>query len=184
MYRSTSRTLTFLICALGVLLSATACTNHAGVEIGPTVSEDGVPRTTAVTGRDNPRADSLEEQIVSDGAVPLDADGVTEHLAGNTQQWANGGAYYGEDGTLDYIWEGKEFYDFTWTAYKNGKVCITNPEGFTTSCSLYFAYKDTIWTVVTEVFGEQQDFFGGPDTVVSGNKLDDLEPWDPALSGN
>lgn len=184
MYRSTSTTLTFLIFALGVLFSATACVNGAGVQIGPTTAEDGVPRTTAVTGTRNPQARTLEERIVNDGAKQLDAAGVTRHLAGNTQQWANGGAFYHEDGSLDFIWEGRGFYHYTWEADRNGKVCITNPDGFTTSCSLYFEYRDTVWTVVTEVFGEQQDFFGGPDTIISGNRLDELEPWDPDMSGN
>ena len=188
MNRSTVRSLFFPICAIAVTLSITACSTGGStgnrVELGPTVSEDGVQRTTASTVSSNPVAKTLEERIVNDGARRLSMAEVTEHLAGNTQQWANGGAYYNADGSLDFIWEGKGFNHFVWKAYKDGKVCITNPDGFTTSCSLYFDYQDTVWTVVTEVFGESQDFFGGPDTMLNGNKLDELQPWDPALSGN
>ena len=184
MYRLTVKTSSFLICALGLLLSTTACVDGTSVEIGPTISEDGTPRTTAVTGVENPTAASLEEKIISDGARQLNAAGVKAHLSGKTQQWSNGGAYYHPDGALDFIWEGKGFYDYTWEADRDGLVCIRNPDGFTTSCSLYFDYQDTVWTVVIEVFGEQQNFFGGPDTVSSGNRLSDLEPWDPAMSGN
>ncbi len=128
-------------------------------------------------------AKSLRERISADGAVLMNKQEVVQHLAGNTQQWSNGGAHYQSNGRLDFIWEGDLFNDYTWKVRGNGRVCIANPDGFTTSCSLYFKYRDTVWTVVVEEFGVQRDFFGGPDTILVGKKLDDLEPWDPSLSG-
>ncbi|MDJ0833067.1 MAG: hypothetical protein QNJ69_06055 [Gammaproteobacteria bacterium] len=129
-------------------------------------------------------AKTLRDRILADGAVQMTPAEARQHLAGNTQQWSNGGAHYQADGRLDFIWEGDLFNDYSWRVRRNGLVCIDNPEGFTTSCSLYFNYQGTVWTVVTEEFGEQKDFFGGPDTILVGKQLDDLEPWDPSLSGN
>jgi hypothetical protein len=128
-------------------------------------------------------AKSIKEKIVIDGAVLMTRDEVVQHLSGNTQQWSNGGAHYRPDGRLDFIWEGDLFNDYEWRVRGEGRVCIDNPAGFTTSCSLYYKYKGGVWTVITEEFGEKRDFFGGPDTILVGEKLADLEPWDPALSG-
>ena len=136
------------------------------------------------SGKQFDEAKSLKDRITADGAVQMTREEATQHLSGNTQQWSNGGAHYQADGRLDYIWEGDLYNDNTWRVRRNGLVCIDNPEGFTTSCSLYFKYRDTVWTVVTEEFGQQKDFFGGPDTILVGKKLDDLEPWDPSMSGN
>ena len=174
----------FILVAIGLLVSACTTTTSSSVEMGVSTDAEGTARTTIVTGTENPRFASIKEKIVSDGARQMNREEVTAYLSNKTQQWSNGGAFYDADGTLDFIWEGKTFYDYSWSARKDGLVCIKNYEGFSTSCSLYFNYKQTVWTVVTEVFGESKDFFGGPDTTVDGNKLSDLEPWDPAMSGN
>ena len=170
----------------GIALGLAACASQdqSAIQLGVTTDQDGVPRTGAVTGEENPRAKSLEERIANEGGVQMNGEQATAYLSGNTQQWAQGGAYYGADGMLDYIWEGKKYFDYTWTAKRSGEICIQNKEGFTTSCSLYFNHKNTVYTVVLEVFGESQDFFGGPDTLLAGNQLGNLRPWDPALSGN
>jgi len=173
----------FLAASIGLLVSACSGAG-SNVELGSTTDGDGVTRTTVATAKENPRFDSIEEKIVSDGAKKMNGKEVTAYLSNKTQQWTNGGAFYKADGTLDFIWEGKTFYDYTWSARSDGLVCIKNTQLFTTSCSVYFNYRDTVWTVVTEVFGESKDFFGGPDTVIEGDNLANLEPWDPALSGN
>ena len=192
MYKAIGRLSFALVATCGLLAIATlsACsqttfsTSAGSVESASSVDAEGVPRTVTVSGAKNPTANKLEQKILSDGAVRMNGEEVTAYLAGNTQQWSNGGAYYDASGRIDYIWENKEFTDFRWRARKDGLVCIQNPEGFTTSCSSYYRYKNTVWTVVTEVFGEKRDFFGGPDTLLTGKKLSDLEPWDPSLSGN
>lgn len=174
----------FLASVIGLLVSAATFATGASIELGVTTDADGLTRTTAVVGKDNPRATSLEDKITAGGARKMNGDEVRAYLSNNTQQWANGGAFYETDGRLDFIWEGKTFYNYTWNASGDGEVCIKNREGFTTSCSLYFDYKQSVWSVVIEVFGESRDFFGGPDTILDGNSLSSLEPWDPALSGN
>jgi hypothetical protein len=121
---------------------------------------------------------TLEDKVVAEGAVRMTAAEVTEYLAGNTQEWSNGGAYYHENGRLDFIWDGQQFFNYTWAARKDGQVCIKNQVGFTTSCSAYFKHQGIIWTVITEEFGELRTEFGGPDTLLEGNKLLDLEPGD------
>jgi len=170
--------------SLALQLPTATVATASSVDSGPYTDADGVTRTRTVYGKLNPTASRLEQKIVGDGAIRMTGKQVREYLAGKTQQWSNGGAYYASDGSLEFIWENKEFIDYSWQVRADGTVCIDNPEGFTTSCSLYFRYKDSIWTVVTEVFGEAQDFFGGPDTLLQGKQLSELEPWDPALSGN
>jgi len=130
------------------------------------------------------QASTLMQRILDDGAILMNREEATAHLAGNTQQWSNGGAYYQESGRLDFIWEGQRFYNYSWRVRGDGKVCIANQSDFVTSCSFYFKYKDTVWTVITEEFGERRDFFGGVDTILHGQSLDALEPWEPAMSGN
>lgn len=175
--------LLLLSCGLVTALMVEPAIGSA-VQYDRTATDEAITEQGPEQSQENPRAASLEERITNDGAVRLDREQATAHLSGKTQQWANGGAYFHPDGRLDYIWEGKEFSNFSWDVSRKGLVCIQRPDGFNTSCSLYFAYKDTVWTVVTEVFGERRQFFGGPDTVVDGNQLSELEPWDPALSGN
>ena len=192
MYKTLSRLSLTLVAAFGLLAAATlsGCSQATfpaaagSVESATSVDAEGVSRTVTVSGAVNPNANKLEQKILNDGAVRMNGKEASAYLAGNTQQWSNGGAYFYPGGRIDYIWENKEFNNFKWHARKDGLVCIQNPEGFTTSCSNYYRYKNTVWTVVTEVFGEKRDFFGGPDTLLPGKKLSDLEPWDPSLSGN
>lgn len=121
---------------------------------------------------------TLEDKVVADGAVRMGPAEVTEYLAGNTQVWSNGGAYFHENGRLDFIWDGQRFFHYSWVTRDDGQACIKNQIGFTTSCSAYFRHKGEIWTVVTEEFGELRTEFGGPDTIREGNVLLDLEPGD------
>ena len=121
---------------------------------------------------------TLEEKVVADGAARMGPTEVTEYLSGNTQEWSNGGAYFHENGRLDFIWDGQRFFHYTWAARSDGQICIKNQVGFTTSCSAYFKHQGIIWTVITEEFGELRTEFGGPDTVLDGNVLLDLEPGD------
>lgn len=121
---------------------------------------------------------SMEQKVVADGGMRMNPEEVTAHLAGNTQKWSNGGAYYYPEGRLDFIWDGKEFYHYTWGTRGDGQVCIKNQVGLTTSCSAYFKHEGTVWTVVTEEFGELRTNFGGPDTILDGKRLSDLEPGD------
>lgn len=168
----------------GLLLTTATTAPASDLDSGPYIDADGVTRTHTVVGALNPTASRLEQKIVSDGAVRMTGNQVTDYLTNKTQQWSNGGAYYATDGSLEMIWENKKFIGYSWNVRKDGLVCIDNSEGFTTSCSLYFKHNNTVWTVVTEVFGQAQDFFGGPDTLMQGKQLSELEPWDPALSGN
>lgn len=121
---------------------------------------------------------TLEERVVADGAVRMSAAEITEYLSGNTEEWSNGGAYFHENGRLDFIWDGQRFFHYSWAARNDGQVCIKNQVGFTTSCSAYFKHQGIIWAVVTEEFGEQRTEFGGPNTLLDGNVLLDLEPGD------
>ena len=184
MYKTIGKLSLALVAAFGLLAIANFPAAAANVESATTIDADGVSRTVTVSGAINPDANKLEQKILNDGAVRMNGEEASAYLAGNTQQWSNGGAYFYPGGRIDYIWENKEFNNFKWHARKDGLVCIQNPEGFTTSCSNYYRYKNTVWTVVTEVFGQKRDFFGGPDTLLPGKKLSDLEPWDPSLSGN
>ncbi len=186
MNRRLSTVVLVLATSLGLLLSTASAQHVDPNAVGsadsrvPQDQQTIIEMTTGIQ-KAQPPARSLKERIAAEGGVLLTKDEVAAHLSGNTQQWSNGGAHYGTDGRLDFIWEGNTFTDYRWKVRGQGRVCITNPDGFTTSCSLYFNYNGEIWTVVTEEFGERRDFFGGPDTILVGKKLDDLEPWDPAL---
>ena len=176
------RLLFVLLACFGLLFTASSV--QASATYDSTAVKSAVREPEDVEGTKNPNADSLAERIEQEGAQRMGGDEARAHLAGKTQQWSNGGAYYHPDGRLDFIWEGKGFNDYSWKASGSGLVCISNPSGFNTSCSQYFRHKNEVWTVVTEVFGEEQQFFGGPDTILDGNQLGNLQPWDPALSGN
>ena len=173
-----------LLLASATLVGCAGGGTKGSVEYATSTDADGVSRTQTVTSVANPDAPIIEQRIVGDGAKLMNGAQATAYLSGNTQQWANGGALYKPNGMVHFIWENKEFTDHKWYAQGNGLVCIQNGEGFTTSCSKYFNYKGEVWTIVTEVFGERQEAFGGPDTLMQGDKLSELEPWDPALSGN
>jgi hypothetical protein len=121
---------------------------------------------------------TMEEQVVADGAVRMGPGEVTEYLAGNTEEWSNGGAYFNKNGRLDFIWDGQRFFNYSWAARDDGQVCIKNQTGFTTSCTAYFKYQGIVWAVIKEEFGELRTNFGGPNTLREGNALLDLEPGD------
>ena len=186
MYRSVRTLMLVAAASSAVLFSGMATAQHVDPNTVGT-SDSRVPQDqqnymgmTSDVQKAAP-ARSLKERIASEGGILLSKAEVRDHLAGNTQQWSNGGAHYASDGSLTFIWEGNVFSDYSWKVRGQGRVCITNNEGFTTSCSLYFRHKGSVWTVVTEEFGERRDFFGGPDTILVGKKLADLEPWDAAL---
>lgn len=171
-----------ILFALTAGFGLAACGTSVKDDLGLYTSQAG--STLDKTTQGTRQASTLMQRILDDGAVLMERDEARAHLSGNTQQWSNGGAYYQETGRLDFIWEGQRYYNYTWRVRGDGKVCITNQTGFVTSCSFYFNYKDTVWTVVTEEFGERRDFFGGVDTILVGQSLDALEPWEPAMSGN
>lgn len=135
----------------------------------------------------------LEKQLRDQGATRLDAGQVRTHLSGKTQQWENGGAYFQADGTVYVKFAGKLYPERIWTVDDSGRTCIAFRDGFNTSCSVYYRYRDEIWVVTTEIFGEPQrperpyryrrdgsidsddrSIHGGPDTVLDGNRLDDI----------
>jgi hypothetical protein len=136
---------------------------------------------------------ALERSLENEGATRLTKDQVTTYLAGNTQQWQNGGAYFRSDGVVYVKWGGKIYPERTWTVYDNGKTCIVFPDGRRSSCSAYYDLKGTIWSVTLEVFGEelvdadpqvpefdgsiqagQGGVQGGPDKILKGNRLSDI----------
>ena len=138
---------------------------------------------------------ALERDLESEGATRLNKDEVTAYLSGNTQQWQNGGAYFRSDGVVYVKWGGKVFPERTWTVYDNGKVCIIFPDGRRSSCSAYYDFQGTVWSVTLEVFGEvlvederpgqqrrvdssieagQGGLRGGPDKLLKGNRLSEV----------
>lgn len=116
----------------------------------------------------------LEKQLLSEGAVRLNPAQVTDHLSGNTQVWTSGGAYFLPDGTVYVKFDGRTYPLRTWTVDKNGEVCIAFPNGFVSSCSVYFKKDGKVWVVTLEVMGEAQTKNGGADTIMVGNKLDEI----------
>lgn len=139
------------------------------------------------------RSNVLQRQLLDEGAKPLDAEEVRAHLSGNTQRWADGGAYFKPDGAVYIKFGGKTYPERIWTVDSDGKVCIAFRDGMKTSCSAYYRYQDEVWVVTLEVFGESLQMerpfryrrdgtidaeggsvHGGPDDVVEGNRLADL----------
>ena len=118
----------------------------------------------------------LEKRLMSDGAVRLNAAQVTDHLSGNTQVWTTpgSGAYFLPDGNVYVKYEGRIYPLRTWTVDSDGKVCIAFPNGFVSSCSVYYYKDDTVWYVTLEIMGVAQESDGGPDTIVEGNTLSDI----------
>ncbi len=142
----------------------------------------------------------MSEQMVSEGAERMNRDQVIQHLAGKTQVWASGGAYFQADGDVYVKWEGKIFPRRVWSVDERGRACISfpeqgrlgafRPEGiersptsatFPSSCSDYFMKDGEVWVVTVEVFGERQQSPGAIDSDVrDGNRLDDLA-WDSQI---
>ena len=118
----------------------------------------------------------LEQQLMSEGATRLNPAQVTDHLSGNTQVWTTGGsgAYFLPDGTVYVKFEGRTYPLRTWTVDENGKVCIAFPNGFVSSCSVYYYKDEIVWYVTLEIMGVAQEVDGGPDTIMVGNKLSDI----------
>ena len=119
----------------------------------------------------------LEKRLVSEGAVRLNSAQVTNHLSGNTQVWTTpgSGAYFQPDGSVHVKYEGRIYPLRTWTVDDDGKVCIAFPNGFVSSCSVYYYKDDTVWYVTLEIMGIPQETDGGPDTIVEGNRLSSIE---------
>lgn len=118
----------------------------------------------------------LERRLKSEGAVQLNAAQVTDHLSGNTQVWTHGGsgAYFLPDGTVYVKYEGKVYPLRTWTVDRDGKVCIAFPNGFVSSCSVYFYKGDEVYYVTLEIMGVPQESDGGPDTIMEGDRLSEI----------
>lgn len=123
----------------------------------------------------------MEQELINEGGTRLTAEQVRKHLAGKTQAWSNGGAYFVPDGTVYVKYEGRIYPKRTWTVDDNGRVCIAFPDGLVSSCSAYF-YKDgEVWVVTLEIFGEEQRSAAAPDSDVrEGNRLDELK-WDQQI---
>ena len=77
-------------------------------------------------------------------------------------------------------YDGKVYPLRTWTVDDRGKVCVAFPNGFVSSCSVYY-YKDgAVWYVTLEIMGVPQVADGGPDTILDGNRLEELK-WNQQL---
>lgn len=116
----------------------------------------------------------FEQKLLEEGAMRMNAEQVKAHLAGNTQKWINGGAYFVPDGTVYVKYAGKVFPKTRWTVDSDGKVCLVNPDGFVTSCSAYFDKDGEVWVVTLEVMGKAQQTEGGVDTILEGNQLSEV----------
>lgn len=116
----------------------------------------------------------VEKELISEGATRMNSAQVTDHLSGNTQVWESGGAYFLPDGSVYVKYAGRTYPLRTWSVDKNGKVCIAFPNGFVSSCSVYYLKEGKVWAVTLEIMGEAQPSVGGPDTIMSGNKLSQL----------
>lgn len=116
----------------------------------------------------------LEKRVIAEGGVRLNPAQVTDHLSGNTQVWDNGGAYFLADGQVYVKYAGRTYPLRTWTVDESGKVCIAFPNGFVSSCSVYYLKEEKVWAVTLEIMGEAQPNIGGPDTVLEGNKLSEI----------
>lgn len=142
----------------------------------------------------------MSQQMLNEGAERLTREQVIEHLAGKTQVWASGGAYFEPDGDVYVKWEGRIYPRREWSADDNGRVCIafpdqerrgafrtteirTAPESstFVSSCSEYFRKDGEVWVVTLEIFGEKQQTPGAVDSDVrDGNRLADLA-WEEQI---
>lgn len=118
----------------------------------------------------------LEKRLESEGATRMNSAQVTDYLSGNTQKWTTpaSGAYFLPDGTVYVKFEGKIYPLRTWTVDDNGKVCIAFPNGFVSSCSVYYNKGDQIWYVTLEIMGVPVENDGGPDTILEGNMLSEI----------
>lgn len=134
-----------------------------------------------------------EKQLINSGAKRMNAEQVTEYLSGNTQQWENGGAYFLPDGAVYVKWGGKVYPERRWVVDDDGRVCIVFLDGVKSSCSSYFMFDGKVWVVTLEIFGEavaidrpirtnidgsvdptEKSVHGGPDTILKGNRLDEV----------
>ena len=118
----------------------------------------------------------LEKQLISEGATRLNPAQVTDYLSGNTQVFTtpSSGAYFLPDGTVYVKFAGRTYPLRSWTVDRDGKVCIAFPNGFVSSCSVYYYKGDKVHYVTLEIMGEAQMSDGGPDNVLKGNRLSEL----------
>ena len=142
----------------------------------------------------------MSEQMLSEGAERLSRDQVIQHLAGKTQVWSSGGAYFDPDGNVYVKWEGRIYPRRVWTVDERGRACISFPEqerrgafrstqierapasgAFASSCSDYFRKDGEVWVVTVEIFGVRQQSPGAIDSDVrDGNQLADLA-WESQI---
>lgn len=118
----------------------------------------------------------LERQLISEGAIRLNPAQVTDYLSGNTQVFStpSSGAYFLPDGTVYVKFAGRTYPLRTWTVDSDGKVCIAFPNGFVSSCSVYYYKGEKVHYVTLEIMGEARTSDGGPDNILEGNKLSEL----------
>ena len=116
----------------------------------------------------------LSQTMLDQGATRLTAEQTRAHLSGNTQVWAEGGAYFAPDGALFVKWQGKIFPERNWEVDDRGRACILEPTGQVTSCSEYFFKDGKVWVVTLEIFGEDPKIPPGEDEIREGNVLSDL----------
>ena len=109
-----------------------------------------------------------------EGWVPFTQDELHEYLAGKTQVWdPNGGAYYGEGGKLDTLWDGVR-ESGRWSVTENGALCWHVSSWGTIECEEYFHVGGQ---VMYRYYGET----GAVSERQEGNTLDVLQASDVVL---
>ena len=78
---------------------------------------------------------SVEQKMMEAGATRLDKGQAMPHVSGKTEKWTKGGGYYGSNGTLEVVWEGKRLSG-PYTIADDGEVCY-NVETWGKECHFY-----------------------------------------------
>ncbi len=125
-----------------------------------------------------PAAYAPGQAIAQDGSTLLDtatrftADELSAYIAGKTQVWDQGGAYYAEDGSLETLWAGDRDSG-TWSVTDDGALCWHIASWGTLECEAYFHNGDVISATY------EGETFLAPE-IQDGNTLDALQAGEAA----
>lgn len=118
------------------------------------------------------QAVAQDGSVLIDTARPFTADELTQYLAGKTQVWDQGGAYYAPDWTLETLWAGDREIG-TWSVTEDGALCWHIASWGTLECEAYFHNGDIISATY------EGETFLAPE-IHDGNTLDALQAGEAA----
>ena len=112
-----------------------------------------------------------EEILARAGAVRLGPEEVRAHVAGKTEQWVRGGAYYEESGRLEVKWR-KVKSETVWEVGADGSLCY-QIDAWGRRCHFYMKKENEVY-----MLDEGRNI--GVRAMYDGNRLKNIKGYAPA----